>query len=84
MRQAERQAATAARSTNLSNFINSLGDLGRENFARNMITFDPSKYYTIDDKGVISYKPGYSQLSQDQKSIVDSIISSHQDLLNRI
>lgn len=84
MRQAERQAATAARSTNLSNFINSLGDLGRENFARNMITFDPSKYYTIDDKGVISYKPGYSQLSQDQKSVVDSIASAHQDLLNRI
>lgn len=53
----ERQAAAAARSAHLSNFINSLGELGRENFTMNMINQDPSKYYIIGPNGEIIYKP---------------------------
>lgn len=56
LRQKERQAAAASRSVNLSNFINSLGDIGRENFSRNMIISDPSKYYSIGSNGEITYK----------------------------
>lgn len=64
LRQKERQAATATRSANLSNFINSLGDIGRENFSRNMIVSDPSKYYTIGDNGEILYKNSFYDLSE--------------------
>lgn len=71
LRQKERQASALARSTNLSNFINSLGDIGRENFSRNMIVSDPSKYYTINADGTITYKNGYEGLSQEEKDYVD-------------
>lgn len=77
LRQRERQQAASARSLNLSNFINSLGDIGRENFARNMIATDPSKYYWIDNKtGGIHYKGAYDDLSPDEKKIVDEEIAS--------
>lgn len=56
LRQKERQISTASRSANLSNFINSLGDIGRENFQRNMIVSDGSNYYYIDNKGMLHYK----------------------------
>lgn len=56
LRQRERQLSSASRSANLSNFINSLGDIGRENFTRNMISSDPSKYYYIDSNGRVVYK----------------------------
>lgn len=59
IRQRERQQSTAARSTNLSNFINSLGDIGRENFSRNMIISDPSKYYSINSKGEVVYNKDF-------------------------
>lgn len=70
IRQKERQASAQARSTNLSNFINSLGDIGRENFSRNMIVSDPSKYYTINADGTITYKNGFEELSQAQQDFV--------------
>lgn len=56
LRQRERQLSYASRSANLSNFINSLGDIGRENYTRNMILSDPSKYYYIDSNGKVVYK----------------------------
>lgn len=61
-RQKERQLTTAAKSANLSNFINSVGDIGRENFSRNMIVSDPSKYYSIDSNGEIRYKNAFYDL----------------------
>lgn len=59
IRQRERQQSTAAKSANLSNFINSLGDIGRENFSRNMIVSDPSKYYSINNSGEITYNKDF-------------------------
>lgn len=70
LRQRERQQAAAARSANLSNFINSIGDIGRENFSRNMIISDPSKYYSIGDNGEISYKDPFYDLSEAEQDYV--------------
>lgn len=70
LRQRERQQAAAARSANLSNFINSLGDIGRENFARNMIVSDPSKYYSIGANGKITYKASFDDLSEAEQDYV--------------
>ena len=77
LRQRERQASTAARSANLSNFINSLGDIGRENFSRNMIVSDPSKYYTIDSNGKVTYKNGFDKLSDIQQRQVKGHAAEH-------
>lgn len=76
LRQKERQMSTASKSANLSNFINSLGDIGRENFSRNMITSDPSKYYYIDSRGVVHYKAAYDKLSNEDKAEVDNELYS--------
>lgn len=70
LRQRERQQAAAARSANLSNFINSLGDIGRENFARNMIVSDPSKYYSIGANGEVTYKASFDNLSEAEQDYV--------------
>lgn len=70
LRQRERQQAAAARSANLSNFINSLGDIGRENFARNMIVSDPSKYYNIGANGEVTYKASFDDLSEAEQDYV--------------
>ena len=77
LRQRERQQAAAARSANLSNFINSLGDIGRENFARNMIVSDPSKYYTIEANGQVKYKNGFDNLSDAEKRQVMGHAAEH-------
>ena len=70
LRQKERQAATAARSANLSNFINSLGDIGRENYQRNMIITDPSKYYSIGPNGEVIYKNSFNDLPQEYQDYI--------------
>lgn len=77
LRQKERQASTATRSANLSNFINSLGDIGRENFSRNMIMTDPSKYYTIDGSGRVIYKGDFNNLSEVEKRQVRGHAAEH-------
>lgn len=63
LRQKERAQATATRSANLSNFINSLGDIGRENFAMNQINTNKALYYGINNRGESKYnraaKGGY-------------------------
>lgn len=79
MRQAERQAASQSRSLNLSNFINSLGDIGRENYQRNMIVSDPSKYYTIDKNGNVIYKGAYHDLDDSAKKFIDNDIKANPD-----
>ena len=48
----------AARAANLSNFLNSLGDIGRENFAMNQINTDRSRRYYGNLSGKSGYKTG--------------------------
>ncbi len=55
--QKERLASSTARSTNLSNFINSLGAIGAEEAHINMINSNPAYYYQIDpETGKTTYK----------------------------
>lgn len=71
---AVRDAVDARRGTsmsaNLTNFFNSLGDIGREGYSRNMIMSNPALYYSIDSKGNITYKNGYETLSEAEKKEV--------------
>lgn len=60
----------ASMSANLTNFFNSLGDIGREEYSRNMIMSNPALYYSIDNKGNITYKNGYESLSKAEKEAV--------------
>lgn len=61
----------ASISANMSNFFNSLGDIGREEYARNMIVSNPALYYSIDRAtGKITYKNGFDELTEAQKEEV--------------
>ena len=60
----------ASISANMSNFFNSLGDVGREEYARNMIVSNPALYYSIDNKGNITYKNGFDELTEAEKAEV--------------
>ena len=60
----------ASISANLANFFNSLGDIGREEYSRNMIMSNPALYYSIDNKGNVTYKNGYENLSEAEKKEV--------------
>jgi hypothetical protein len=60
----------ASISANLTNFFNSLGDIGREEYSRNMIMSNPALYYFIDNKGNFTYKNGYENLSEAEKKEV--------------
>lgn len=60
----------ASMSANLTNFFNSLGDIGREEYSRNMIMSNPALYYSIDSKGNVTHKNGYENLSEAEKKEV--------------
>lgn len=60
----------ASISANLTDFFNSLGDIGREEYSRNMIMSNPALYYSIDNKGNVTYKNGYENLSEAEKKEV--------------
>lgn len=60
----------ASMSANLTDFFNSLGDIGREEYSRNMIMSNPALYYSIDNKGNVTYKNGYENLSEAEKKEV--------------
>lgn len=62
--------ASAGRTANLTNLFNSLGEIGREEFSRNMIQSNPALYYSIDRSGRITYKNGYDELSEAEKKVV--------------
>lgn len=62
--------ASAGRTANLTNLFDSLGEIGREEFSRNMIQSNPSLYYSIDSSGRITYKNGYDELSEAEKKVV--------------
>lgn len=56
LRQNIKNQADQNRSANLSNFINSIGSIGRENYARNMITSNNALYYKPTTIGGQQYK----------------------------
>lgn len=62
--------ASAGRAANLTNLFDSLGEIGREDFSRNMIQTNPALYYSIDSSGRITYKNGYEDLSEAEKKVV--------------
>ena len=62
--------SSAGRAANFTNLFNSLGDIGREEFSRNMIQTNPALYYSIDKDGNITYKNGYDDLSEAEKKVV--------------
>lgn len=47
---------SAARSANLSNLFNNIGDIGREEFNRNMIIDNQGNYYIIGRDGHLQYR----------------------------
>ena len=61
-------------SANLTNFFNSLGEIGREEYSRNMIMSNPALYYSIDSKGnmviQLSLIKESSFLSDEEKAII--------------
>lgn len=71
LRDAVDATSGAARSANLTNLFDNLGNLGRETTARNMILSNPALYYSIDSKGNITYKNGYETLSDAAKDEVN-------------
>lgn len=56
MRQEEDMAAAAARSANMSNFYENLGNIGRENFISNQINSNDAFLYGTNDDGTSFYK----------------------------
>ena len=62
--------SSAGRAANLTNLFDSLGEIGREEFSRNMIQTNPALYYSIDKDGNIIYKNGYDDLSEAEKKMV--------------
>jgi hypothetical protein len=56
MRNREDMISAQAKSANLTNLFNSLGDVGREEFSRNMLLSNPALYYELDREGKTSYK----------------------------
>lgn len=63
---------SAAKSANLSNLFNSIGDIGREAYSRNMILSNPALYYSVDRTGRVHYKNGYDNLSDAEKAEVQA------------
>lgn len=76
LRQQIRGEKDAARSANLTNLFESLGNVGKEAVARNMINSDVSKYYNIGRDGKIAYRtPAYESLTSEQKSYYDNMVA---------
>ena len=71
MRQQADMLSTQGKTANLTNLFDSIGDIGRESYARNMIMSNPALYYTIDSTGKITYKNDYYKLSPQEKDYVD-------------
>ena len=71
--------SSAGRAANLTNLFDSLGDIGREEFSRNMIQTNPALYYSIDGNGNITYKNGYDDLSEAEKKVVRDAANKDKD-----
>ena len=71
MRDKADMMSSQARTANLTNLFDSIGDIGRESYARNMIMSNPALYYTIDSTGKVTYKDDYYKLSPQEKNYID-------------
>lgn len=71
MRDRADMMSSQAKTTNLTNLFDSIGDIGRESYARNMIMSNPALYYTIDSTGKVTYKDDYYKLSPQEREYVD-------------
>lgn len=69
MREQERNMTQAAKSANLTKLFDNLGDIGREEFQRNIINSNPSNYYRIGRDGKISYD-NMDALTEEQRKEV--------------
>ena len=56
LRDAVDARVSAARSANLTNLFDSLGDIGREEYVRNMVMSNPAFPYWVDRQGNVQYK----------------------------
>ena len=56
MRQAIKDQDMSRRSTNISGFLQGLGDMGLENFNMNMINSNPALAYELTKSGMLGYK----------------------------
>ena len=56
LRQAAKDAYNARRSNNLNSFITNLGNIGWEDYQREMINSNPALYYTLSGIGGVGYK----------------------------
>lgn len=56
MRQAAKDASDIAKSANLTNLFDSIGNIGWEEYQRNAIDSNPGLYYTQDRTGLTGYK----------------------------
>lgn len=56
LRQGIKDQDSARRSTNITNFLQGLGDMGWENFNANMINSNPALYYNLASSGEVGYK----------------------------
>lgn len=55
MRDAIDQRVSASRAANITNLLNNLGNIGRENFVFNQINSDKSRRYRVNRRGVSGY-----------------------------
>lgn len=67
MRDAIDQRVGAARSANLTNLFESLGDIGREEFIKNMINSNPAWQYDINWLGNVGYNSAYGGKVKNKK-----------------
>ena len=70
MRDTIDQRVGAAKSANLTNLFQSLGDIGWEAFNRNMINTNRALYYGIDSDGHIKYKDAFYALPKEMQDVV--------------
>ena len=62
----------ASINANLTNFFDSLGNIGKEEFTKNMVNDNPAWYYKITDDGHIIYGNGYDYLSSSDKEKINT------------
>lgn len=73
MRQKIEDTNDAAKSANMTNFYQNVGNVGKEYFNMNMVRYNPAFYYTITDDGRILYKNGFDGLSESDQAFVRSV-----------
>ena len=56
LRSAAKNAYDTRRSNNLNNFINNLGNIGWEEYQRELINSNPALYYNLSGIGGVGYK----------------------------